>query len=141
MQELARNMDTPLFICFVDLTKAYDSVDRTLSWVVWAGFGVPPRMLTSFRHFHDGMRACVPLDDGECSDMFDVQQGLRRGCVLAPLLFNTFSPAVLRVAGKCFAAEKAITDSLVQLQRKKAKKTKKRGKARAGQADGQGKDK
>ena len=29
LQELARK-DTPMFMCFVDLTKAYDSVDRTL---------------------------------------------------------------------------------------------------------------
>ena len=29
LQELARK-DTPLFMCVIDLTKAYDSVDRTL---------------------------------------------------------------------------------------------------------------
>ena len=141
LQELARKKDTPLFMCFVDLTKAYDSVDRTLLWTVLARFGVPPRMLAVIRQFHDGMRACVRLDDGECSDMFDVEQGLRQGCVLAPLLFNMFFTAVLRVAEKRFAADKAITDSMVQLQRKKEKGKKKRGMARAGQADGQGKEK
>ena len=29
-QELARKKDAPLFICLIDLTKSYDSVDRTL---------------------------------------------------------------------------------------------------------------
>ena len=77
LQELARKKDTPLFMCFIDLTKAYDSVDRTLLWTVLARFGIPPRMLAVIRQFHDGMRACVRLDDGECSDMFDVEQGLR----------------------------------------------------------------
>ena len=89
LQELARK-DTPLFMCFIDLTKPYDSVDRTLLWTVLAR-GIPPRMLAAIRPFKDGMRACVRLDDGECSDMFDVEQGLRQGCVLAPLLFNIFS--------------------------------------------------
>ena len=65
----------------------------------------------------------------------------RQGCVLAPLLFNMFFTAVLRVVEKPFAADTAITDSLVQLQRKQEKKKKKRGKARAGHADGQGNDK
>ena len=34
LQELARKKDTPLFMCFIDLTKAYDSVDRTPLWTV-----------------------------------------------------------------------------------------------------------
>ena len=30
LQELARKKDTPLYLCFIDLTKAYGPVDRTL---------------------------------------------------------------------------------------------------------------
>ena len=75
-------------MCVIDLTKAYDSVDRSLLWDVLARFGVPPRMLAVIRQFNDGMQACGTVDDGECSDMFDVEQDLRQGCVLAPLLFN-----------------------------------------------------
>ena len=88
LQALARK-DTPLFVCFIDLTKAYDSVDQTLLWIVLARFDAQKRMLGIIRQFHDGMRACVWLDDGECSDH---SKGLRQGCVLAPLLINMFSP-------------------------------------------------
>ena len=90
LQGRARKKDTPLFMCFIDLTKAYDSVDRTL-WTVLARFRISPRMLAVIRQFHDGMRACVRLDNGECSDMFDVEQGLRQGCVLC-LLYTSPSP-------------------------------------------------
>ena len=38
--------------------------------------------------------------------------------MLAPLLFNTFFTAVPRVAKKRFLADAAITDNMVQLQRK-----------------------
>ena len=56
---------TPLYMCVVDLTKLYDSVDRTLLWAVLARFGVPPKMAADIRHFHDGMRARTRTDNGE----------------------------------------------------------------------------
>ena len=77
LQELARKERIPLYICFIDLTKAYDSVDRTLLWTVLAHFGVPQNMLSAVRQFLDGMRACVRLDDRVCSAWFAVEQGLR----------------------------------------------------------------
>ena len=124
---------------FIHLTKAYDSVDRTLLWTVLARFAIPPRIFAIIRQFHNGMRACVRLDDGECSDMFDVEQGLRQGCVLAPLLFYIFFTAVLRVAEKRFTADAVIMDSMVQLRRKK-EGGKKDGRARAGRVDAQRKE-
>ena len=41
LQELARKKRITLYICFIDLTKAYDSVDRAFLWTVLARFGVP----------------------------------------------------------------------------------------------------
>ena len=64
LQELARKKRIPLYACFIDLTKAYDSVDRTLLWTIHARFGVPQRIISIIRQFHNSMRACVRFDDG-----------------------------------------------------------------------------
>ena len=94
LQELGRARKIPLYMCFIDLQKAYDSVDRELLWVVLARFGVPEKMLTVIRQFHEGMRARVRTDDVEHSEWFDATQGLRQGCVLSPLVFNILFAAV-----------------------------------------------
>ena len=118
LQELARKKRIPLYVCFIDLTKAYDSVGRTLLWTVLVRFGVPQNMISVIRQFNDGMRACVRLDDMVCSRWFAVEQGLRQGCVLAPLLFNIFA-VVINLASTRFKADKGIMDALVRLRKKR----------------------
>ena len=56
-QELGSKVRVPLFLCFIDLRKADDSVDRTLFWQVLTRFGVPPQMIEVIRQFHNGMGA------------------------------------------------------------------------------------
>ena len=116
LQEVGRKAGVSLHMCFVDLQKAYDTVDRTLLWQVLTRIGVPPQMIAVIRQFHDGMRACVRPDDGVCSDWFEVEQGLRQGCVLSPLLFNIFFAAVLNVVLQRFSEEPAILAELVHLK-------------------------
>ena len=41
LQELAREKRITLYASFIDLTKAYDSVYKTLLWTVLACFGAP----------------------------------------------------------------------------------------------------
>ena len=118
LQDLARKKRIPIYVCFIDLTKAYDSVDRTLLWTVIARFGVPQIMISVIRQFHDGMRACVRLDDRVCSKWFAVEQGLLQGCVLAPLLLNIFFVAVINLASTRFKADEGIMDALVHPRKK-----------------------
>ena len=120
LQELARKKRIPLYVCCIVLTKAYDSVDRTLLWTVLSRFGVPQNMISGIRQIHDGMRACVRLDDRVCLGWFAVEQDLRQGCVLAPVLLNTFFAAVINnVASTRFKVNKSIMDALVQPRKKK----------------------
>ena len=116
LQGLARRRRIPLYMCFVDLQKAYDSVDRELLWKVLARAGVPEEMIAAIRQFHDGMQAQVRMDDGELSDWFEVTQGLRQGCVLSPLLFKFFFEAATEVVLVRFSEDDTILKDLVYLE-------------------------
>ena len=85
-------------MCFIDLTKAYDSVDQTLFWAALARFDVPHNMVSVIGQFYYGMRACVRLDDRGCSGWFAV---------------------VINVAYTRFKADKNNMDALVHLRKKK----------------------
>ncbi|CAM9581945.1 unnamed protein product [Ascophyllum nodosum] len=88
-QKIGRKAGVSLFMCSIDLQEAYDTVDPTLLWQVLTRIGVPPQIIAVIQKFHDGMRACMRPDHGVCLDWFEVEQGLRKGCVLSSLLLDT----------------------------------------------------
>ena len=87
--EKTREHDDVLFMLFVDLKKAYDSVPRRALWKVLEKCGVPPRMLSVVKSLHDGMQAEVRVGSTS-TESFEVKNGLRQGCTLAPTLFNVY---------------------------------------------------
>ena len=79
---------------FIDLTKAFDTVNRDALWHVLSKVGVPDKMKNVIISLHDGMKAQVAMD-GTTSEPFDVTNGTKQGCVLAPLLFAIFFAVML----------------------------------------------
>ena len=63
-----RKAGLSLFMCVIDLQKAYDTVVRTLLWQIVTRSGVSLQIIAVIQKFHYGMRACVRPDDGVCSD-------------------------------------------------------------------------
>ena len=84
------------FLVFIDLKKAYDSVNRDCMWAILKKAGVPPALINIIRSFHDSMTASLPLPDVEV-DHIDVRNGLRQGCCMAPVSFNIFMWAVFQL--------------------------------------------
>ncbi|KAJ2942940.1 hypothetical protein O0L34_g15130 [Tuta absoluta] len=99
LQEKCREHQVPLYMAFVDLNKAFDTVSRRGLYEVLQRIGCPPTLLSIVKSFHDTMRGSV-MFDGEMSTAFDVNRGVRQGCVLAPTLFGIFFSALLLVAFK-----------------------------------------
>ena len=73
-------------------------------------------MIAVIQQFHNEMGAYVRPDDGISLDWFDVEQGLRPGCVSPPLLFNIFFAAVLNFVLQRFSEGPAILVELAYLK-------------------------
>ena len=92
--EYFREKSRLLFKCFVDLTKAYDKVDRDVLWMVLSALGIPQLLINLIKAFHEGAAAKVRVE-GELSDPFDLKVGLKQGSIFSPLLFNIFFGAAI----------------------------------------------
>lgn len=96
IQEKCREQNKDLYMAFIDLTKAFDTVDRKSLWKVLEKIGCPPKFVAIVQLLHDEMNASV-LVDGQQSDPFKVQTGVKQGCVIAPTLFSIYLYAVLHL--------------------------------------------
>ena len=79
-----------LFAVFIDLTKAFDTVNREALWVILRKLRCPAKFTTLIRLLHDDMTGEV-MFEGETFERFEISNGVKKGCMLAPALFNLYS--------------------------------------------------
>ncbi|KAL8591855.1 hypothetical protein ACOMHN_044351 [Nucella lapillus] len=97
LQEKCREQRQPLFVTFIDLTKAFDLVSRDGLFKILPKIGCPPRLLSIIRSFHEDMKGTVVFD-GSTSAAFNIWSGVKQGCILAPTLFGIFFAVMLKQA-------------------------------------------
>jgi hypothetical protein len=98
LMEKAREFHQPIYACFIDLKKAYDSVHRDSLWrILQNTYHLPDKLLSIIRTLHNDCTAAVRTY-GKTSDTFAVTCGVRQGCVLAPALFNFYFDAAIHMA-------------------------------------------
>lgn len=74
-----------LFICMLDLTKAFDSVDRSMAWQILLSRGAPSKLVALIKDLHTDHSASI-CSEGNSAPV-GTEAGFKQGCVLAPALF------------------------------------------------------
>ena len=97
LQEKCREQQKPLYIAFIDLTKAFDLVSREGLFNILLKIGCPSRLHSMIRSFHDDMRATIQYE-GSMSEPLDIKSGVKQGCDLTPTLFGIFFSLLLKHA-------------------------------------------
>ena len=86
MQEEFRGIEKKLYMCFVDLDKAFDRVPRKVMEWALRKKGLAEVLVQAVMSSHKGSRAKVRVGSGT-SDEFGVRVGVHQGPVLSPLIF------------------------------------------------------
>ena len=92
--ESAWNKHRTLYLCMLDLTKAFDSVDRSMTWQILSSRGVPAKLVALIRDLHTDHSAIIRAELDSQAVPTDI--GYKQGCVLAPDLFNITLDTVVR---------------------------------------------
>ena len=74
---------------FIDLEKSYDWVPRSNLWNVMTDIKINGTTLKILNEYYVGNVAYVKIGK-ELWDPFEITKGLRQGCSLSPILFNTY---------------------------------------------------
>ena len=91
LQKKAVEQQQRLDIVFIDLLKAFDTVDRSKLWTLLRRYGCPLTFVKITKQFHAG---AVSIGEST-TDPFEISHGLKEGYVLAPTLFTLFLAAIL----------------------------------------------
>ena len=94
----AREFNRPLYFCFIDLQKAYDSINREALWQsLRKSFSIPDKIIRILQALHHNTTGIVRAEE-QTSEEFPINVGVKQGNALAPVFFNHFLDTVTRVA-------------------------------------------
>ena len=77
-----------IYACFVDFKKAFDTVPRHILFQKLLSYKIG-KFYNSLKNMYTQDLACVCLVD-QLTEPFSINQGVKQGCILSPLLFNIF---------------------------------------------------
>ena len=83
LQEKCIEQQRPLYVAFINLTKAFDLVGRSGLFAILRRFGCPNVLLSIILKLHSDMHATVQVD-GLRSGRFPIKRGVKQGCILLP---------------------------------------------------------
>ena len=109
--ETRKKLRKSTYCAFIDFKKAYDTINRGILWKRLSDIGIGGKIVNAIKSLYSNVMSCVRVN-GFKTDWFDVNCGLRQGCILSPLLFNLFIND-LSLYLKSFGVGVSIDDELI----------------------------
>ena len=87
---------TKIYAAYIDMSMAFDTINRGKLWSKLVEWKIPRGLLKLIIQLHGNSWTVVNLGkNGALSSRVETPNGLRQGCILAPILFSIFISDVL----------------------------------------------
>ncbi|CAF4586432.1 unnamed protein product [Rotaria sp. Silwood2] len=93
--EKSREFNRPLFMCFIDIQKACDPINRELLWKICQHYCLTDKIVRLIKLIYKNTRAKVRIN-GELSESFNIETGAVQGKIPSPVLFNILFDFIVR---------------------------------------------
>src|SRR5215469_7200857 len=87
LTEKALEFNRPIYLCFIDIEKAFDKIRLKHVLNILRDLGVPSGILSLIQDIYTNNYASIKIE-GKLEGKIPVIQGIRQGDSLSPLLFN-----------------------------------------------------
>ena len=94
VQDKCIEQRVPLYQVVVDLTKAFDTVNRNALWKILGKIGCPPTFVNMVKQLQHDMKARLTFN-ATLSDKIEVDNEVKQGDILAPTLFSIYFAVLL----------------------------------------------
>ena len=89
IQKRCHKNNSKIYSCFIDFSKAFDTIPRDKLLNKLLGYDIKGNFFNTIKNIYTNDRACVKINN-KITNVFNINQGVRQGCILSPLLFNIF---------------------------------------------------
>ena len=92
LKEIVRHYNkhrTPMYVCFLDASKAFDCVNHWKLFKVMVECKCPAFIIRLLMYWYRNQKLCVKCDS-VISKKFSVSNGIKKGGILSPKLFNIY---------------------------------------------------
>ena len=86
----SRGSQRTTYTTFIDVKKAYDTVWRNGLWKRMWDEGVRGKMWRVVKEMYSVVQSAVLVGEDQ-TEWFDLSTGVRQGCVMSPILFNSLT--------------------------------------------------
>ena len=89
IQKICHKNKSKIYSCFIDFSKAFDTIPRDKLLKKLLNYNIKGNFFNTIKNIYTNDKACVKINN-KVTEIFNINQGVRQGCILSPLLFNIF---------------------------------------------------